>query len=71
MFSYEERIKAVKLLFQYDKSYATVIRELGYPSRRALTNWNEEYVKNGSIHMNLSRDPSILMKIDEKLLITS
>lgn len=39
MFSYEERIKAVKLLLQYDKSYATVIRELGYPSRRALVNF--------------------------------
>lgn len=36
MFSYEERIKAVKLLIKYDMSYSTVIRELGYPSKEAL-----------------------------------
>ncbi len=47
MFSYDERIKAVQLLLQYDMSYATVIRELGYPSRRALRNWYEEYNQNG------------------------
>jgi|GEM_PF-4891290 len=29
MFTYQERIKAVQLLIQYDMSYATVIRELG------------------------------------------
>lgn len=56
MFSYEERIKAVKLLLQYDKSYATVIRELGYPSRRALTNWYEEYIKNGDLHKDYIKE---------------
>jgi transposase-like protein len=39
MFPYEERIKAVKLLLQYDMSYSTVIRELGYPSKETLWNW--------------------------------
>lgn len=29
MFSYEERLKAVKLLLQYDMSYSMVIRKLG------------------------------------------
>ena len=29
MYSYEDRIKAVKLYIQYDKSYASVYRELG------------------------------------------
>ncbi|MGB7605442.1 MAG: transposase [Lutisporaceae bacterium] len=57
MFSYEERIKAVKLLLQYDKSYATVIRELGYPSKRALTNWYEEYIKNGDLHKDFIKKP--------------
>ena len=31
MYSYEERLKAVQLYIQYDKSYASVFRELGYP----------------------------------------
>ena len=30
MYSYEERLKAVQLYIQYDKSYASVFRELGY-----------------------------------------
>jgi transposase-like protein len=56
MFSYEERVKTVKLLLQYDKNYATVIRELGYPSRRALTNWCEEYIKNGDLHKDYIKE---------------
>jgi transposase-like protein len=52
VFTYEERIKAVKLLIQYDMSYATVIRELEYPSRRALRNWYEEYLQEGNLHQS-------------------
>ena len=52
MFSYEERIKAVKLLLQYDMSYSTVIRELGYPSKETLWNWYNEYSQNGDLHQN-------------------
>lgn len=55
MFSYEKRIKAVKLLLQYDMSYATVIRELGYPSRQALRRWHQEYKKFGSLHVNFNK----------------
>ncbi len=50
MFTYEERIKAVKLLIQYDMSYATVIHELEYPSRRASRNWYEVYLQEGDLH---------------------
>lgn len=52
MFSYEERIKAVKLLIQYDRSYSTVIRELGYPSKEALWNWYNEFSQNGDLHQD-------------------
>ena len=31
MFSYEERLKAVRLLLQYDMSYSMALRKLGYP----------------------------------------
>ena len=52
MFSYKERVKAVKLLLQYDISYATVLRELGYPSRESLVSWYKEYVQNGDLHQD-------------------
>jgi transposase-like protein len=52
VYTYEERIKAVKLLIQYDMSYSTVIRELEYSSRRALQNWYEEYLREGNINQS-------------------
>jgi transposase-like protein len=55
MFTYQKRIKAVQLLIQYDMSYATVIRELGYPSKGALINWYKEYIKNGDLHEDYIR----------------
>ena len=55
MFSYEERIKAVNLLIQYDMSYSDVIRELGYPSGKALRNWYAEYKKNDDLHTDYIR----------------
>lgn len=38
MFSYEQRIKAVKLYLKY-KSWAAVIHELGYTNRDYLKRW--------------------------------
>jgi len=44
MYSYEERLKAVQLYIQYDKSYASVFRELGYPpSSHSIKLWHKEY----------------------------
>ena len=43
MYTYEERTRAIQLYIQYDLSIATVIRELGYPSRAMLYNWYKEY----------------------------
>ena len=51
MYSYEERLKAVKLYIKYDKSYASVFRELGYPpSNHTLKLWFREYEQNGDLH---------------------
>ena len=51
MYSYEERLKAVQLYIQYDKSYASVFRELGYPpSSHSIKLWYKEYEKNGDLH---------------------
>ena len=38
MYSYEERMRAVKLFIQYDHSYASIKRELGYPNSRVTLN---------------------------------
>lgn len=51
MYSYEQRIRAVKLLIQYDMSYTAVVRELGYPGDvHSLRNWYKEYIKKGDLN---------------------
>ena len=44
MYSYEERMRAVRLFLKCDKSRMAVINELGYPSRVQLMNWYREYM---------------------------
>lgn len=47
MRSRKEKLKAAELFIKYDKSPASVIRELGYPCRATLYAWYEEYLANG------------------------
>lgn len=57
MYSYEDRIRAVKLYIKYDFSAATVIRELGYPSRKALVGWYKEFQAKGDLKVVTERKP--------------
>ena len=49
MYSYEQRIKAIKLYIRYGCRVSAVIRELGYPNRHSLLRWYEEYLKLGEL----------------------
>ena len=55
MYSYEERLRAVKLYIKYDHSLSAVIRELGYPSHQALLQWYREYITQGDLHVECVR----------------
>ena len=50
MYSLEDRLKAVHLYLKYHRKAAAVIRELGYPSRKALKQWVTEYEATGTLH---------------------
>ena len=39
MYSYEDRMRAVRLYLKLGKRVGATIRQLGYPSRRSLTAW--------------------------------
>jgi hypothetical protein len=39
MYSYEDRIRAVKLYIKLDKRIAATIIQLGYPTKNALVNF--------------------------------
>ena len=43
MYSYEDRIRAVKLYIKLGERIAATIRQLGYPTKNALKSWHREY----------------------------
>jgi hypothetical protein len=43
MFSYEDRLRAVHLYIKLGKRVALTIRQLGYPTSKALKSWYREY----------------------------
>ena len=45
MYSREKFMRAVELYLKYDKSVASAIRELGYPTRKMLPRWYKRYLK--------------------------
>jgi transposase InsO family protein/transposase-like protein len=58
MYSYEERMKAVKLYIKYDLSAAATVRELGYPNANSLRLWYREYQKAGDLHEEFIKHPN-------------
>ena len=59
MLSYEERMKAVQLFIKYDLSVAATNRELGYPTRKTLIRWYNEYNEKGDLHEKFQQKPRI------------
>jgi transposase InsO family protein/transposase-like protein len=45
MYSYEDRIRAVKLYIELGKRTGATIRKLGYPTKNALKSWHLEFEK--------------------------
>ena len=43
MYSYEDRIRAVKLFIKLGRRTAATIRQLGYPTKNSLKGWHLEY----------------------------
>jgi len=46
MYSYEDRIRAVKLFIKLGKRTGLTIRQLGYPTKNSLKNWHLEYERS-------------------------
>jgi len=43
MYSYEDRIRAVKLYIRLGKRLTATVRQLGYPTTKALERWYRAY----------------------------
>jgi transposase InsO family protein/transposase-like protein len=57
MYSYEDRIRAVKLYIKLGKRLQATIVQLGYPTENALKAWCREYEKRGELPIGFRRKP--------------
>lgn len=55
MYSYEERIRAVKLYIKLGKRSAATIRQLGYPTKNSLASWYREFHRRGDLQLGYAR----------------
>jgi hypothetical protein len=50
MYSYEERMKAVKLYIKYGLCAADAVWETGFPNRKMLVRRHKEYKETWDLH---------------------
>ena len=55
MYSYEDRIRAVKLYIKLGKRTVATIRQLGYPTKNALKSWHREYEQGHDLPVRYAR----------------
>ena len=55
MYSYEERIRAVKLYKKLGGRLGATIRKLGYPTKNTLISWYREYEREQDLQVGYSR----------------
>lgn len=55
MYSYEERIRAVKLYIKHGKRTGPTIRQLGYPTKNSLKGWYRDYEQNRDLQVVYTR----------------
>ena len=55
MYSYEDRIRAVKLYIKLGKRNRATIRQLGYPTKNALKSWHREYADSCDLQVGYVR----------------
>jgi putative transposase len=57
MYSYEDRLRAVRLYIKLGKRAAPTIRQLGYPTKNALKSWHREYEQRLDLPTGYVRPP--------------
>jgi len=55
MYSYEDRIRAVKLYIKLGQRTGATIRQLGYPTKNALKSWHREYEQGRDLPVGYAR----------------
>lgn len=71
MYSYEDRIRAVKFYINCGYNAAYTVRKLGYPDVTNLKHWYREYSQYNDLHQGRKKSANFLIKRNEMLLITT
>ena len=58
MYSYEERVRAVELYIKLGKRSAAARRQLGYPTKGALSLWYRQYMRSEDLPRSYTRSPT-------------
>ena len=57
MYSYEDRLRAVRLYIKLGKRVRATIRQLGYPTKNALKSWHREFEQRLDLRAGYAREP--------------
>ena len=57
MYSYDDRIRAVKLYIKLGKRVRATIRQPGYPTKNSLKDWYREYEQSRDLQGSPHRRP--------------
>jgi putative transposase len=57
MYSYEDRLRAVRLYIKLGRRVRLTIRQLGYPTKNALKSWDREFEKRRDLPTGYVRRP--------------
>ena len=57
MFSYEDRLRAVRLYIKLGLRVGSTIRQLGYPTKNSLKSWHQEYMQRHELAAGYERAP--------------
>lgn len=68
MYTYEERLRAVKTYIALDFRLNRTIAELGYPSHQALRDWYKEYSEKGDLHRDFIRESQYTQQQKEEAI---
>lgn len=57
MYSYEDRLRAVRLYIRLGERVGLTIRQIGYPTKNALKGWHREFERSQDLPAGYARRP--------------
>ena len=69
MYSYEERVRAVKLYIKLDKRISATVIQLGYPTKNALKAWYREYEQRQDVSTGYVRSRQKYSEAQKRLAV--